>query len=155
MMMNILPRFRALRVLCVEEDFVQRKLIEVCLDVAQIETFFATNAQQALSLFHRHPFDMIFLDFDRHCEKELAAFRVMRDTPRSDRRTPILAVTNNDCRWTQGSYRQAGFAGLFEKPIEPSRLFRAMDDVLRDYEREPLLDLPYTAQFASRRTALI
>ena len=149
-MMNLTPRFRALRVLCVEEDPVQRKLMEVCLDVAGIEALFASGPAQALSLFRRYPVDMIFLDFDQHSEQELAVFRIMRDSGQRGRHVPILAVTNNDCRWTRAAYREAGFAGLFEKPVEPMRLFRTMDDILCEYGQPPLLDgrIGYVPQWA-------
>jgi DNA-binding response OmpR family regulator len=122
--------------------------MEACLDVANIEAFLADRPQQALALFHRYPFDMIFLDFDQHCEAELAAFRIMRDTSRHGRYVPILAVTNNDCRWTRAAYREAGFVGLYEKPVEPMRLFHTMDDILRETGQPPLLDPLYTAQCA-------
>jgi CheY-like chemotaxis protein len=147
-MMHIAPRFRALRVLCVEEDLVQRKLMGACLEVAGIEALFANRPEEALWLFRRYPVDMVFLDFDQHCHEELAAFRIMREQNRSGRRTPILAVTNNDCRWTASAYREAGFAALFEKPVEASRLFRAMDDVLREYRQPPLLEASYMPQLA-------
>jgi CheY-like chemotaxis protein len=139
-MMNLAPRFRALRILCVEEDAVQRKLMEVCLGVADIEVFFAGKPRQALALFRRHPVDMVFLDFDQHSEEELALFRIMRDRGQRGHRVPILAVTNNDCRWSRSAYREAGFAGLFEKPIEPVRLFRTMDEILCEVGQPPLLE---------------
>jgi CheY-like chemotaxis protein len=139
-MMTLTPRYRSLRILCVEEDPVQRRLMEVCLDVANIEVFFADGPQKALGLFRRYPVDMIFLDFDQHSEQELAVFRIMRDTGQHGRHVPILAVTNNDCRWTQAAYREAGFAGLFEKPVEPMRLFRTMDDILCETGQPPLLE---------------
>ena len=149
-MMTLAPRFRTLRILCVEEDPVQRRLMEVCLEVADIEALFANGAQQALALFRRHPVDMIFLDFDQHSEQELAVFRIMRDKGQRGRHVPILAVTNNDCRWSRTAYREAGFAGLFEKPVEPLRLFRAMDDILCEFGQPPLLESgsAYLPQYA-------
>ena len=147
-MMNLMPRFRALRALCIEEDAVQRKLMEVCLNVANIETFFAEGPVQGLSMFRRHPVDMIFLDFDQHSQEELAAFRIMRDKGQRGRHVPILAVTNNDCHWTHTAYREAGFAGLFEKPVEPTRLFRTVNDVLCEYGQPPLLESGYGPQAA-------
>ncbi len=52
---------------------------------------------------------------------------------------PILAVTNNDANWTEEEYREAGFGGMFQKPIEPTRLFHKIDDVVRDLGMAPLL----------------
>ena len=63
----------------------------------------------------------------------------MRATPVRGKKVPILAITDNDCRWTEKEYRDAGFAGLFLKPIEPSRLFRTIDDILYEHHQPPLL----------------
>jgi DNA-binding response OmpR family regulator len=62
----------------------------------------------------------------------------MRTTPRREH-VPILALTDNDCDWPERAYREAGFAGVFLKPIEPMRLFRTMDDILRRCAQPPLL----------------
>jgi CheY-like chemotaxis protein len=147
----LVPRQRSLRVLCVEEDDVQRKLLQACLDVIGAEGVFAQQATEAVFLFRRHPMDMVFMDIDMHSADELAAFERMRRTPRR-KNVPILAVTENECDWSENAYREAGFSGVFLKPIEPMRLFQAMDDMLRETEQPPLLydqsDLVENAQFA-------
>jgi CheY-like chemotaxis protein len=136
-MLHLAPRTRSLRLLCVEEDAVQRKLLSVCLDVLGVEGLFASRARDALSLFRRHRVDLVLMDFDCHAADELAAFEEMQATPHRD--VPVLAVTDNECGWSEDSYREAGFAGLFLKPIEPARLFRAMDCVLREAGQPPVL----------------
>jgi len=138
-MIELAPRHRPLRVLCVEEDLVERKLLQACLEAASIETLFANSAAQALWLFRRHPVDMVFIDIDRHASAELSAFMQMRSTPGRGERVPILVVTHNDCGWTEDEYCEAGFEGLFERPVEPSRLFAKIDRILRDNYRPPLL----------------
>lgn len=137
-MVPLAPRNRSLRILCIEEDDVQRKLLQACLDVVGAEAVFALNAADAVFLFRRHPMDMVFMDIDLHSADELAAFERMRDTPRREH-VPILAVTENECDWPERAYREAGFAGVFIKPIEPMRLFRTMDEILRGSEQQPLL----------------
>jgi CheY-like chemotaxis protein len=150
-MIPLAPRNRSLRILCVEEDDVQRKLLGACLDVIGAEGVFAMRAEDALFLFRRHPMDMVFMDIDLHSADELAAFERMRTTPRREH-VPILAVTENECAWPDKAYREAGFAGVFLKPIEPMRLFHAMDDILREHAQPPLLeaqpDLFSNARFA-------
>lgn len=150
-MVPLAPRHRSLRVLCIEEDDVQRKLLRACLDVIGAESLFALNAKDALFMFRRHPMDMVFMDIDLHSADELAAFERMRATPRREH-VPILAVTENECDWPERAYCEAGFAGVFLKPIEPMRLFRTMDDMLRDCAQQPLLydqgDLFANQQFA-------
>jgi CheY-like chemotaxis protein len=137
-MVPLAPRPRSLRVLCIEEDDVQRKLLRACLDVLGAEGLFALRADEAEFMFRRHPVDMVFMDIDLHSAEELAAFERMRTTPRRAE-VPILAVTENNCDWPEAAYREAGFAGLFLKPIEPMRLFHAMDAMLREACQPPLL----------------
>jgi CheY-like chemotaxis protein len=151
-MIQIAPRFRALRILCVEEEEVQRKLFQACADVIGAECLFAENATKAMWLFRRHPVDMVFIDIDRHCAQELAAFQAMRALPGRGHRVPIVAVTNNDCRWTAENYREAGFAALFAKPLEPTRLFQAIDDLLCETGQPPLLLAP-VAEFRNPQFA--
>jgi CheY-like chemotaxis protein len=126
------------RALCVEEDPVQRKLLQACFDVVGAEALFAASASQALSLFRRYEVDIVLMDFDLHTADELAAFEAMQTMQQW--RVPILAVTDNECRWSEEAYREVGFAGLYVKPLEPSRLITAMDDVLREIGRPPLLN---------------
>ena len=139
-MMHFAPRADAAHILCVEEDPVQRKLLQACLDVAGADGLFAGNASQALALFRRHTVDLVLMDFDFHAAAELAAFETMR----KQGAVPILAVTDNECRWTEEDYREAGFIGLYVKPIEPSRLLSCMDTALRDAGLAPLLCDPRT-----------
>lgn len=137
-MVPLAPRHRSLRVLCIEEDDIQRKLLQACFDVIRAEAFFALNAADAEFIFRRHPMDIVFMDIDLHSAEELAAFERMRATPRRSQ-VPILALTVNDCDWPQSAYREVGFAALFLKPIEPIRLFQMIDTVLRDASQPPLL----------------
>jgi CheY-like chemotaxis protein len=139
-MLHLAPRIRSLRFLCVEEDEVQRKLLSACLDVVGAEALFATGARDAVTLFRRHPVDLVLMDIDLHSAEELAAFEAMRAVPHRGRGVPVLAVTNNDCGWTEESYREVGFAGLFLKPVEPVRLFRVIDQVLCEAGQPPLLE---------------
>jgi len=136
-MLHFASRVEPFRALCIEEDAVQRKLLQACFDVVGAESLFAATAAQALALFRRCDVDIVLMDFDLHTADELAAFEAMQAKPQW--RVPILAVTDNDARWSEEDYRQVGFAGLYVKPIEPSRLITAMDGVLREIGQPPLL----------------
>ncbi|HEY2069801.1 MAG TPA: response regulator [Rhizomicrobium sp.] len=136
-MLHFATRDDPFRALCVEEDIVQRKLLQACFDVVGAEALFAASATQALSLFRRNDVDVVLMDFDLHAAAELAAFEAMLDMPHAY--VPILAVTDNECRWTDEAYREVGFAGLYEKPLEPARLLTRIDAVLREAGRIPLL----------------
>ncbi|HSM94764.1 MAG TPA: response regulator [Rhizomicrobium sp.] len=138
-MIELAPRSRSLRILCVEENDLERRLLQACLDAIRAEAVFARGAKEAVAYFREHPVDMVFIDIDRHSPGELGGFRRMRATPARGQTVPIVAVTDNDCHWSEKEYREAGFGGLFLKPIEPSRLFRLIDDVLYENRQPPLL----------------
>ena len=138
-MLPLADRPRSLRVLCVEEDAIQRKLLKACLDGLGAEGLFAVLASEAVEIFRAHPVDMMFMDIDRHAADELSAFEHVRATPLRGHKVPILAITDNDCGWSEEDYREAGFAGLFTKPIEPPRLYMKMDVTLREWNQPPLL----------------
>src|SRR6185295_4706167 len=109
-MIALAPRHRPLRILCVEENALQRKLLQACLDVLKAEVLIAPRAAQAVWLFRRHPVDLVLMDIDWHCADELAAFQEMRAVSRRGSRVPVVAVTDNDCGWSEAQYRAAGFA---------------------------------------------
>lgn len=141
-MIPLAPRHRPLRILCVEEDPLQRRLLDVCLEVLDAETLMSPRAANAVWLFRRHPVDLVMMDIDCHSAEEIAAFEEIRKTPRWGKCVPIIAVTDNNCEWSDADYREAGFAALYLKPIQPTRLFTVMDEVLREHGLPPLLDRP-------------
>jgi CheY-like chemotaxis protein len=152
-MIALAPRPRSLRILCVEEDGLERKLLQACMDAVQAEAIFSRSAEEAVRYFRRHPVDMVLIDIDRHAPGELGGFRRMRATRRRWNDVPILALTNNDARWTDSDYRDAGFAGMFQKPIQPSRLFQTIDDILQEEHQPPLLDPAGGGDFSSAHVA--
>src|SRR5579885_792536 len=139
-MLPLALRPRPLRVLCVEEDAIQRKLFKACLDGLGAEGFYASYAHEAVEIFLHHPVDLVVMDIDLHVADELSAFERIHSSFRG-RKVPVLAVTGNECGWSEEDFREAGFAGLFEKPVEPTRLYRKMDEVVREFNQPPLLDM--------------
>ena len=145
-MLPLACRTRPLRILCIEEDPLQRKLLAACLEAIKAEVLLAPRAGNAVWLFRRHPVDMVLMDLDSHLEEEIAAFEEMSKTTRWGRRVPIIALTENESGWSARAYRDAGFAAMCEKPIHPMQLFAILDDVLRDSHQAPLLENPCPSQ---------
>ena len=142
-MLPLAHRTRPLKILCIEEDAIQRKLLCACMEVIGAECLVAPRAAHGIWQFRRTPVDMVLMDIDWHAKEEIAAFEEMRRPPRWGRSVPILAVTDNDCGWSEADYCDAGFAGLYLKPVEPMRLFPTIDAVLRADRQQPLLDVPH------------
>jgi len=113
--------------------------MQACFDVIEAEAIFAQTAAEAVAFFQEHPVDMVFIDIDRHAPGQLGGYRRMRAVKRRGPEVPIIAITDNDRHWTEAAYREAGFDCMFPKPIEPSRLFQTIDDVLLAHHQPPLL----------------
>ncbi len=118
---------------------MQRKLLVACLEAAGIEGQVTGTAAETLWLFERRTFDLVSLDIDLHAAEGIAAFEAIAAAQARSRAVPVLAITANECGWSEADYRDAGFAGLFLKPIEPFRLYHAIDVLLRQTGQPPLL----------------
>lgn len=141
---------RPLRILCVEEDPIQRRLMEACLEVMGADALIVSRPMDAIWAFRHEEIDLVFLDIDMHVAHGLSAFEAIRATPVRGHSVPVLAVTENECRWTAHDYRQAGFAGLFLKPIEPTRLRLAIEDAMKNWH-PPALRAVKTGAAQERR----
>ncbi len=135
----IAPPKPPLRILCVEQDAVQRRLLQACLEVMGAEGRVVARPLDAVWAFRRHPVDIVFLDIDSDITRGLSAFEAIRASPSRGRGVPVFAVTENDCHWRVQDYRDAGFAGLFLKPMEPTRLFAAIDEAMKIFRPQPAL----------------
>lgn len=135
---QLAPRHRPLRVLSVEDHPIQRKLIVACMQVVGAECLLAGDGAEAVTIFRRNPLDLVLLDMNLPHVDGLAAFEQMRSSPGRGQKVPILAVTLNEYGWDAEEYRRRGFAGLFVKPLEPGRLYTAIDAVLVHAGQPPL-----------------
>ena len=146
----IAPPKQSLRILCVEEDPVQRKLLKACLEVMGAEGRVVARPLDAVWAFRRNPVDIVFLDIDLDVANGLTALEAIRSTPLRGHSVPILAVTENDCRWSAQDYRDAGFNGMFLKPLEPTRLLAAIDDAMKN-SRPSMLRMIETSRVIEQR----
>ncbi len=104
------------RVLLVEDNAANRKLISGHLrraghDVQEVET-----ADAAIALAMAEPFDLIVMDIQLPGTDGLTATRLLRASP-STRAVPILAVTAHAMRGDEKRILAAGCHGYVAKPI--------------------------------------
>jgi len=81
------------RVLYAEDEFTNRKLIEIRLRNEGIECDLAENGKEALKLFEHNRYDMIILD---NYMPELNGDAVARSIRKVNRKIPIIAITSDD-----------------------------------------------------------
>ncbi len=124
----------ALRVLAAEDNELNRLVLRTLLPEAEFELTFAENGQVAVDLWDQGVFDVILMDVHMPVMDGLDATREIRRRELLERRppTPIIALTADAMQHQVEAYRAAGMGGFVSKPINISRLFKAMTDAVND-----------------------
>jgi CheY-like chemotaxis protein len=116
------------RILIVDDNANNRRVLEVLLDHVGAETRMAQNGQEALDAWRANDFDAIIMDMQMPVMDGLAATRAIRETERRDglRRTPIIFVSANAMPEHVAAAHAAGGDDHVAKPVAAERLFSAL-----------------------------
>jgi len=71
-------RTRAMRILCVEEEPLQRKLLGACIELIAGEPLFAASGREAVAIFREHAVDLILLDMNQPAGDGFSALNEIR-----------------------------------------------------------------------------
>lgn len=112
------------RVLIVEGDDADRRLLEAMCELFDCTSVLAKDGVEAVEAFSATPFDIVLMAVDLPRMDGLEAARAIRRDAASG--VPILAVTADADAACVGAYREAGITGVVLKPIEASRLLEAI-----------------------------
>ncbi|SES25847.1 multi-sensor hybrid histidine kinase [Halopseudomonas bauzanensis] len=126
-----LPRQRphALRVLCVDDNLANLKLLEAFLADLGVETLSATSGEEALELLTEQMVDLIFMDVQmpgmdgRQTTSEL---RVREDIAGFDP-VPIVALTAHALNSERRQLLQCGMNDYLSKPITTEQLRHSLN----------------------------
>jgi CheY-like chemotaxis protein len=118
----------SLRVLCVDDNAVNRRVIGVLLAPLGADVAYAENGQEAVEAHARGHFDVILMDLQMPVMDGITATRTIRAAERQAGRprTRIVAVSAN-CMPTQvADCIAAGMDAHVAKPVQMEVLFAAM-----------------------------
>lgn len=121
-----------LRILIAEDNPVNRIVIQAILEQAGVTPVVVNDGREAVEAWRTGTWDLILMDVQMPVMDGITATRLIRqeEDGRSGAPTPILALTANVMTHQQDAYREAGMDGAVAKPIDPAKLFAAMDAVL-------------------------
>ncbi|MHB8529921.1 MAG: MHYT domain-containing protein [Caulobacteraceae bacterium] len=121
----------AARILIVDDNKANRRLLEVLLDHFGAETQAAGDGREALEAWRAGGFDAIVMDMQMPVMDGLAAARSIREIERREGlgRTPIIFVSANALPEHVEAARAAGGDGHVAKPIAADKLFAALSRV--------------------------
>jgi CheY-like chemotaxis protein len=117
-----------LRILVADDSPVNQEVAVGLLELRGHTAKTASSGREAIELWQREQFDLIFMDVEMHDLDGLAATAAIRKQEIGwPRRTPIVAMTAHANERFQDRCLAAGMDGFISKPFQPDELFRLID----------------------------
>ena len=122
------------RVLVVDDNSVNRKILARQLELAGASTDAAAGGEEALELWRTGRYDLVLADLQMPTMDGFELARRIRQSEAAERRTrtPILAVTASALEEQERRSRAVGMDGLITKPIGIEQLRATLDIWLKD-----------------------
>ncbi len=126
------------RVLVVDDNSVNRKILARQLELAGATTDAAAGGEEALDLWRKGKYDLVLADLQMPSMDGFELARRIRENERVERRvrTPILAVTASALEDHEQKSRAVGMDGLITKPVGIEQLKATLDVWLKDASAE-------------------
>ena len=126
------------RVLVVDDNSVNRKILARQLELAGASTDSAAGGEEALEKWRAGKYDLVLADLQMPTMDGFELARRIRQTEQDDQRprTPILAVTASALEDQEQKSRAAGMDGLITKPIGIEQLRATLDVWLKEAREE-------------------
>ncbi len=119
------------RVLVVEDEPINREVVESLLQEVGLQVDLAEDGQQALDKANARHYDLILMDVQMPVMNGLEACRRLRQRWSADE-LPILALTANAFDEDRLACLEAGMNAHLDKPLAPEKLFAVLLDWLPD-----------------------
>jgi len=120
--MVLAPRLKG-RILCAEDNDVNRRLVSMLVDRTGAELVHVSNGAEALELASRERFDLILMDIQMPVMNGRDATQALREAGVN---TPIIALTANVMTEDIAEYRLAGCNEHLAKPIDKQRFYEVL-----------------------------
>jgi two-component system cell cycle response regulator DivK len=104
------------RILIVEDNEKNLKLVRDILQAKGFETMDAVTAEEGLALVKAHNFDLVLMDIQLPGMNGIEALAHLRADPKT-RDIPVVAVTASVTMQDQSQITRAGFDAFISKPI--------------------------------------
>jgi CheY-like chemotaxis protein len=114
------------RVLIVDDERVNRQLLEIMLEPEGYELSVATSGDEALAMVARHPPDLVVLDIMMPGMNGYVVTSRLKANP-ATRHIPVLVLSSLDDQNSRAHGAGAGADGFLSKPVDR----RELCDVVR------------------------
>lgn len=125
------------KILLVEDNEVNRRLMNFLLRSQDYQVYEAATAQQAFEILKVERVDLILMDIQLPGMDGLEATRKLKENP-ATRDIPVLAVTSYAMNGDQENALAAGCAGYITKPIDKTTFVRQIATCLGKKSQGPV-----------------
>jgi CheY-like chemotaxis protein len=136
---QMVARLEGARLLVVDDNRINQKLMQVWLTQAGALVTAAFNGQEAVSLVSSQPFDCVLMDMSMPVMDGLQASQAIRQLDKHDDPVvavrawvPIIGVTAMARREDRQLCLEAGMNAHLSKPVERIELLKAVNKLLND-----------------------
>jgi CheY-like chemotaxis protein len=127
-----------LRVLLADDSPVNQEVAVGLLEYKGFEVCVANNGLEVIDAVRREQFAVVLMDLEMPELDGYAATAAIRAAEAEiGRSTPIIAMTAHATHAIQQRCREAGMNGHVAKPVDPQKLFQAIEDVLAETDSPP------------------
>ena len=127
-----------LRVLLVEDNEVNRKVIACILNMVQADLTWAENGLEGVRAFQTQSFDVVLMDLQMPVMDGYTATREIRafESSQGQRRTPVIVVSANVRPEDMTASKAAGADRHLGKPVDVTGLFTAISEAMSEAETQ-------------------
>lgn len=110
------------KILCVDDNDANLKLVCELLSDYQLEIFTAINGKEAIEICKSHDFDLIFMDIQMPEVDGIEATRKIRKIKDINKRMPIIALTAHAMKGEKERLLNEGMDDYVTKPVNQEQL---------------------------------
>lgn len=133
-MKKISSKFPGLKVLMVEDYFINQEVTKDMLELMGCVVTIAEEGDEALKLFTKEKFDLILMDLQLPGIDGIEVTKLMRKEERQTPRTPIIALTANALDGDAEKCLASGMDDYMSKPIE----ILSLEEMLKKHFKDRL-----------------
>ncbi|MEK4027028.1 response regulator [Pseudobacillus sp. FSL P4-0506] len=114
-------------ILLVEDNPMNRKVALFQLEKLGYTADVVTNGQEAVKKITTHDYALILMDIQMPIMDGIEATKAIRNSPSSEKRIPIVAMTANAMKSDREKYLKAGMDDYLSKPVKLEKLREVLE----------------------------
>lgn len=119
------------KVLVVEDNMINQRLIQIMLQEKEIIVFTASNGVEAVDMCEKNRYDIIFMDIDLPQKNGIVATKEIKNALSSNKLTPIIALTAMAMEGDKEMLLREGLDEYIAKPLTRTKLDEVLDKYLK------------------------